>query len=330
VRETLPSALYRGEEQFSRERADVFGASWCFAAHETQLGAPGRYVAFVIAGFPLMVVRGADGTVRAFHNVCPHRAGPIVHDGEGVAATFTCRYHGWSFEQDGRLRGARDFGEPGPPERCALWEVRTQSWRGLHFVNIGGGAPPLRDALGGFADLAEGFDLEDMLPAGEWHHDLECNWKTYAENYLEGYHIPIVHKELARTIDVAHYEVIAEGDWCLHRAPTPAGTPIDGRWLWRWPNLALNLYQDAMNIEQFLPLGASRTRVSYRYFSRDGELDDEVRRISRLLLEEDAAICASVQRNLDAGVYERGVLSSRHEAGVASFQRLVRESTGGF
>jgi choline monooxygenase len=138
----------------------------------------------------------------------------------------------------------------------------------------------------------------------------------------------MVHKELARTVDVARYEVVARGDWCLHRAPTKDGAVLDGRWLWRWPNLALNLYRDSMNLEQFVPLGPTRTRVAYRYFSRDGTLDEEVSRISKLLLMEDATICEAVQRNLDAGVYDRGVLSPRHEHGVAAFQRMILEATG--
>ena len=104
---------------------------------------------------------------------------------------------------------------------------------------------------------------------------------------------------------------------------------LDGRWLRRWPNLALNIYDDA-NLEQFLPLGPSRTRVAYQYFSRDGTLDEDVSRLSKLLLDEDAAICEAVQRNLDAGVYHRGVLSAKHEGGVALFQELVRaESAAG-
>ena len=183
------------------------------------------------------------------------------------------------------------------------------------------------EALGGFAEQTEGFDFESFVPAGEWHHDLACNWKTYAENYLEGYHIPIVHRELARSIEVRSYEVVARDDWCLHRAPAKDGTVLDGRWLWRWPNLALNLYRDSMNLEQFVPLGPDVTRIAYRYFSRDGTLDEEVSRLSKLLLMEDAQICEAVQRNLDAGIYDRGVLSPRHEQGVALFQRLLRTSS---
>ena len=324
--ETLPSSLYGGAEQLAREREGVFRTSWLVAAHVSQLSKPHSYVALDCVGFPILIVRDGDG-IRGFHNVCPHRAGPLAYDGEGTASSLVCRYHGWVYETDGSLRSARDFGEPGPAPDCRLFDVRTETWRGLVFVNVDGNAPPLREALGGFADETEGFDLEAMRPAGEWHHDLECNWKTYAENYLEGYHIPLVHRELARTIDVPRYEVVARENWCLHRAPTKEGTVLDGRWMWRWPNLALNLYADSMNLEQFVPLDPAHTRVSYRYFSKDGTLDEEVSRLSKLLLSEDAAICEAVQRNLDAGVYVRGVLSPKHEQGVALFQRLIAAAT---
>lgn len=323
--ETLPAEWYRGTEQFDRERRGIFAAAWLYAAHVAELTGPGAYVARVCAGWPILITRSPDGGVGGFHNVCPHRAGPLVEDGAGTATTFVCRYHGWVFEPDGSLRGARDFGAP-DPEGCTLTTLRTEVWRGLVFVNVDGTAPPLEDALGSFVAQTEGFDLEAFVPAGTWHHDLACNWKTYAENYLEGYHIPIVHKELARSIEVRSYEVIAHDDWCLHRAPAKDGTVLDGRWLWRWPNLALNLYRDAMNLEQFLPLGPATTRVAYAYFSRDGSLDEDVSRLSKLLLMEDAAICEAVQRNLDAGVYNGGVLSPKHEQGVALFQRLVRAS----
>jgi len=323
VATTLPASLYRGEEQYERERATVFSSTWLYVAHESELPVPGSYVATVRAGYPVIVSRGRDGRLQGFHNVCPHRAGPLVHDGTGTASSFVCRYHGWVFESDGALRGARDFGEPGPPEGCRLWDVKVDAWRGFVFVNLDGAAPPLPSSLGTFADEVATFDLEGFVPAGTWSHDLACNWKTYAENYLEGYHIPIVHRELARSIDVARYEVEVHEDWVLHRAPPRDGTVLDGRWLWRWPNLALNVYADAMNLEQFLPLGPSCTRVAYQYFSRDGTLDEDVSRLSKLLLEEDAGICEAVQRNLDAGVYRTGTLSSRHEDGVARFHELV-------
>jgi choline monooxygenase len=326
VTETLDASLYRGDEQLARERDRVFRTSWLYAGHVSQLPTPSSFLATDVVGFPVLLTRGPDGRVHGFHNVCPHRAGPLAYDGTGSATSFVCRYHGWVFEADGALRSARDFGGPGP-QNCRLFDVRTDVWRGLVFVNIDGLAPELLESLGGFAAQADGFDLEAMRPAGEWHHDIGCNWKTYAENYLEGYHIPLVHRELARTIDVPRYEVVAFENWCIHKAPTKDGSVLDGRWMWRWPNLALNLYADSMNLEQFVPLTDTTVRVAYRYFSKDGTLDEEVSRISKLLLSEDAAICEAVQRNLDAGIYRRGVLSEKHEQGVALFQRMIAKAT---
>ena len=118
--------------------------------------------------------------------------------------------------------------------------------------------------------------------------------------------------------------------YCEHSAPTRDGSVNAGRWLWRFPNLALNVYPDGMNVERFVPLDHRRTRVLYDFFFRD--LDDarveneEVVRVGCTILEEDRVICEAVQRNLESGVYDTGRLSPRHEQGVAAFQRWITES----
>ena len=181
----------------------------------------------------------------------------MVHDGTGSATSFVCRYHGWVFETDGTLRrcaGLRRARTRGgvlalgavAGERLARPRVRQPRRRARRRSSTRSAVSPSQ---------TEGFEIEQLVPAGEWHHDLACNWKTYAENYLEGYHIPIVHRELARSIDVAQLRGRRHDDWCLHRAAAKDGTVLDGRWLWRWPNLALNLYRDSMNLELFVPLG---------------------------------------------------------------------------
>jgi choline monooxygenase len=139
-----------------------------------------------------------------------------------------------------------------------------------------------------------------------------------------------VHPELTREVVAEDYQV-AVGDRVVeHSVPPRDGAVNAGRWLWWYPNLALNLYPDAMNVEQYLPLGPGRVRVSYRYFFRAGHgPDPEVERMSRTILEEDRRICEAVQRNLEAGVYGTGVLSPRHEGGVAAFQRWVAEDVAG-
>ena len=326
ITSTLPSEWYHGESQWELDRRAVFSREWAVVGHVSDLRAAGSYLATDIAGSPVVIVRGADGALSAFHNVCRHRAGPLVWDGTGHVSSFVCRYHGWVYELDGRLRSPRDFGDDPPLDRgaCGLFGATVDVWRGLVWANLDPAAPALSESLGGFAEATAGFPMEELVPAHELSHEIVADWKVYAENYLEGYHIPLVHRELNREIDAARYEVHVGDRWCRHEAPTRSGAVNAGRWLWRWPNVALNLYPDSMNLERFLPTGPGRVRISYRYFTRDGISDDEVVRISSTVLEEDARICAAVQRNLAAGTYRSGVLSPRHEDGVAAFQHLVR------
>ena len=162
-------------------------------------------------------------------------------------------------------------------------------------------------------------------------HEVAANWKVYADNYMEGYHVPLVHPELNREIVAKEYRVEVGDHFCEHSAPARDGAVNAGRWLWRYPNLALNVYPDGMNIERFVPVDHRRTLVLYDYFFRDLDAraaNEEVVRVGCTILEEDRAICEAVQRNLESGVYDVGRLSPRHEAGVAAFQGWVTESLG--
>jgi choline monooxygenase len=331
---TFPASMYRDPAVYERERAQVFGREWIVFARTEQLTRPGSCVAGVVAGYPLVLVVDRDGELRGFHNVCRHRAGPLVDDGEGRASGFVCRYHGWSYDTNGRLLNPRDFADSSEGldrDAFSLFPLRAERWRNLVFVNLDASAPPLLDDLSAFFAEADPFPIESFRHGGELAHDLDCNWKTYVDNYLEGYHIPFVHPELNREIDARRYSVTVGDRYCRHSAPTRDGAVNAGRWLFRWPNLALNVYPNAMVVERIQPLSAHSTRVAYSYFFSDPDdpANDEVIRISKAVIEEDRAIVEAVQRNLDAGVYERGRLSPRHEAGVHQFQQLVRTALDG-
>jgi choline monooxygenase len=323
---TLPPEWYHDAAVFGHERAQIWRREWIFVTSAQALAEPGRYVATTVAGWPVVVLCDDDGAVRAFHNVCRHRAGPLVWDGSGSCTRLVCRYHGWAYGLDGALRSARDFGcDLGP---LSLDPVRAEVWRGLVFVNLDPGAAPLVDVLGDFAAACDEVMWEGFTHRADVDHDITANWKTYAENYLEGYHIPLVHPALAREIDATRYEVAVGDRWCRHRAPTRDGAVNAGLWIWRWPNLALNVYPGGMNIERFVPVSPTSTRVSYSYFFA-GDLDEEVVAVSRTIVGEDRRICEAVQRNLEAGVYRSGWLSPRHEAGVGAFQDWVRAALDG-
>jgi choline monooxygenase len=323
---TLPAAWYFATDRYDRERLSIFANEWIWFAAEAEVGDPCTYVSQVIAGWPLLVVRGSDGVLRGFHNVCRHRAGPLVDDGSGACANLVCQYHGWAYSFDGRLRSARDFGETLDQDDYALHPIQVAVWRGQVFVNLNAAAPPLEEDLRDFFAEMNDFPLEAMTLVRSARHDLACNWKTYADNYLEGYHIPLLHPELNRQFDAKRYRVELGDRYCRHTAPSRDGSETEGRWLFRWPNLAMNIYGDSMNVEVIVPTGGESCAVLYSHFFTDPDAADvaDVIAFADLVLEQDRRMVEAVQRNLSAGVYGSGLLSPRHENGVLQFQDLVR------
>src|SRR5258708_35706696 len=147
---TLDASLYADPDVYARERQIVFGRSWLLLAHESQFARAGDYVSATIAGYPVLAIRDESSGVRAFHNVCRHRAGPLVDEGNGrCEKTLRCRYHGWTYALDGRLASARDFRAAADfdPRGYSLFPLRCESWRGLVFINLHADAPPLRDTV---------------------------------------------------------------------------------------------------------------------------------------------------------------------------------------
>lgn len=322
---TLPARWYYDAEIYERERAAIFAREWQVVAHAAQLQSAGDAVGVQLAGWRVFVVRDPSGSLRAFHDVCPHRAGPVVGEGEHRVATLTCGYHGWTFAWDGSVLRARDAPEV-DLDGLGLTPVRVAEWKGLVFVNLDQGAVDLDAWLGGLADAVAGFELEAMTHVATVTFDLAASWKVYGDNYMEGYHIPFVHPGLHKEIDSRNYQVHVHGEWAEHEAPARDGAVNLGRWLWRWPNLALNLYPGAMNVERYVPTGPRTTRLIYDYFFADASESaiDDVLCMSAQVTEEDRRICEAVQANLESGAYDTGVLVPRHEQGVAAFHQLVR------
>jgi choline monooxygenase len=327
---TLPATDYWSPAVHRCERRSVFGTEWLCLGPAAVVDEPGAYVAAEIAGWPLVVVRDGAGVLRAFHNVCRHRAGPLVEDGCGAIRSFVCRYHGWAYRLDGALRSARDSGLASENlEGLDLVAVRAEAWRSLLFVCLDPSTPPLAEWLGPFADACAGFPIETWAPAQRSEHDLACNWKTYGDNYLEGYHLPLVHPALTRSVDPASYRVEVFDRWARHSVRRRPGAASTGTWLWHWPNLAVNLYAGGMSVERWYPTGPTSCRLvlDYWFADRGAEAMERNRRdiaASTTLCLEDKAICEAVQRNLEAGEYRTGLLSPRHEAGVGAFHDLVR------
>ncbi len=335
--ETLPAELYHGVGPFEAERRAIFGRSWILLGHESEVAETGDTLAERLAGWPIFVRRGRDGVLRGFHDVCRHRAGPVVGMPEGDTALacrtplLRCRYHGWVYDEEGVLERTPDFGdaEDFDPRSFALAPVRVDIWRGFVFVCLDASAPALAHTLGRLPELTAHLPLEAHRFYGRTAHRLRCNWKTYVENYLEGYHIPYVHPRLHREIDSSAYAVSAEKQVVTHSAPARdrvAAPVYDGLWAWLFPNLALNVYETGLSVERMMPVSPNEMRIEYLFFFAEGVDPEAALAMCEEVTAEDRAICEAVQNNLEAGVYDRGRLSPRHEAGVFFFQSLVREA----
>lgn len=322
--------FYIGEEALKADRTRILRRTWQFVGPRSALVQAGDYLADVVGGAPVVVVRNAEGGLCAFHNVCRHRAGALVPDGEGnCGGQFTCRYHGWKYTLDGRLRSAVDFGQaPGfDPRQYGLFPIRVETWRGMVFVNLDLAAPPLAEFMAPL-DKRWAADLPEYALTEKRTHLIGCNWKTYVENYLEGYHLNMVHPEFDQDIVVADYKVEIEGEVIFHSAPARDGSVNAGLWAWMWPNLAINAYRHGYMVERMTAVGPSATRLDYFYFfdpARTAELADMFV-VSDRVTKQDKDVCEEVCRNLEAGIYRGGVLSPKHEAGIAWFQAKVAEA----
>ena len=327
--ETLPASLYRNDpEQFRREREAIFACTWQYFGHASLLAKAGDWLAETIAGYPIIVVRDDKGELRGYHNVCRHRAGPLTDGPAGHCdGLLVCRYHGWAYALDGRLRAARDFGPSADfdPRQYGLVPVKVETWRGLVFVAIAEDVAPLAQWVAPLEARLAGKDWSDLQVAATRQHTMNCNWKTYVENYLEGYHVPLVHPGLDAEIDSARYSVTMDALIALHEAPLRADNPVyEGLWAWMWPNLGVNIYGTGLMIERMAPVGADRTRLDYVYLMPPGvEVSEETMALSDIVVAEDVMIVEQVQVNLDAGVYDTGRLSLRHEGALAAFQGFV-------
>src|SRR5580693_9316832 len=205
---SIPARFYTAADALVAEREKIFARNWEVVGHVHQLVNPGDFFTTELLGEPLLLVRSAKGELRGFYNVCRHRAGPPA-EGCGSKKLFRCSYHGWTYGLDGALISAPEFEgvEDFRPEQFALKPVRVEEWFNLIFVNLDPAAEPLAKTLGELPRQAAPFQFADMKLSERRTYDMRCNWKTYVDNYLEGYHLPSVHPGLNRELDFNGYVV---------------------------------------------------------------------------------------------------------------------------
>jgi choline monooxygenase len=351
----LKPRLYTDPAVLESEQELIFERTWQLAGHVSSLPRTGSYLTAQAGTQPVLVIRDEQGQLRAYKNVCRHRASRLLSGAGQCKAAIRCRYHGWTYKLDGTLIGVPEglgFGERLDKRALGLMPVRIEELCGLVFVNLDPEAAPLAELVGDLPERLAPYRIETLrsfAPAGGTQ---PANWKAIADNYLEGYHIPIAHPGLMRMLDYRHYDVEVHDHYVWFDAPLRAKpssnrlerlyaklvTPMPGlaaehRQMWRYayiyPNTTIDLYPDQVGTWQLLPNGIGSTRdVSASY--RPAGADPRTRlvqwanqRLNTLVTEEDVDLVDNVQQGLMTRGYTCGPLGAR-EAGVAWFADRIR------
>lgn len=331
----LAADFYLGETMVQRDREAVFARSWQLVGHESALANSGDHVVSEIAGLPIVVIRDTEGRLRAYHNVCRHRAGPLATCDGKAARVLRCKYHGWTYTLEGVLRSAPEMqtAEDFTPSEIRLPELRVDVWQGLVFV-AGDGAVSFAEFSKGLDDPLRALSPKDFVFHKRFRYEVACNWKVYCDNYLEGYHVPHIHPGLNSLLDYRQY-VTECGDWFSYQYSPLESDPAlygdgDALYYFIYPNTMLNLLPGRLQTNRVLPLGADRCVVEFDYYYRaDDGTEAEARKqadhdFAHQVQDEDIEICEHVQRGLGSGSYRPGRLNPLRENAVFHYHELLR------
>ena len=351
---TMPARWYTDPRFLAHEKEQIFGRTWQPVGRVDDVLREGDYFACELVGQPLVVVRGKERQLRAFYNVCPHRAAVVAH-GRGNRKSLQCKYHGWTYDLQGKLLRAPEFEgvKNWDPAQVCLTPVQVATWGPWVFVNLDPGAAPLETVYAAIGQeiSAAGFNLDGMKLVERRDYLINCNWKVYVDNYLEGYHLPIAHPGLFREVDYDRYEVetfryyskqhapireVSAGDVRDRRYVRSGEAEADALYYWIFPNVMLNVYLDNTSINIILPVGHDQTLTIFEWYFEApgtgagwGSMQDIIA-FSDEIQQEDIQLCEWVQKGLQSNAYTQGRFSALRENGVHHFQRLVHEFlTGG-
>jgi phenylpropionate dioxygenase-like ring-hydroxylating dioxygenase large terminal subunit len=359
---SLPGWLYHDAEFLAAEQRAFLRAAPQVVCHESEIALAGEWRSLEYLGESVIAIRGDDGVVRAFANVCRHRGSRLVDGTGGCAKVLTCPYHAWSYARDGRLVGVPHRAEyPGlDPAQLGLVPVALETWRGFLFVTLEppstslgtGAAPSVAEMMAPFEDEVAPYRFEELRAIGRATlRPRALNWKTIADNYSDGLHIPIGHPGLTRLFGrnyhISAHEHVDRMDGELVEQPSdnpserayqqllPAAEHLPASHRRKWiyyklfPNIAFDIYPDQVDFMQFLPVSATETVIREISYA----LPDDRRemraarylnwRINRRVNAEDTELIARVQAGMQSASYVPGPLGTS-EVCLRSFAQKLR------
>jgi carnitine monooxygenase subunit len=349
--QSLHADAYVDPVWFNHEMRTIFARTWQWVCHREKVREAGQYTTAIIAGMPIMVVRTHNDELKAFYNVCKHRAHELLQD-EGTTRSIVCPYHAWTYDLGGGLVAARhtshlpDF-ELG--EIC-LDEVQVEEFGGFVYVNLDLTALSLAEQAG---DLGQEIahwvpDIDQLTFAHRLSYTIESNWKNVIDNFLECYHCHVAHKDFVSLVDMDTYEVTTHGIYSSHMAEAgkddntaydvSAATVTTHAVWWLWPNTCLMRYPGRGNfiVLNVIPDGAGRTLETYDFFletkaPNEAELES-IAYLDEVLQVEDINLVESVQRGMSTPAFTQGRIvtdptgSGLSEHGLHHFHGLVLDA----
>ncbi|MEL7466222.1 MAG: ring-hydroxylating oxygenase subunit alpha [Pseudomonadota bacterium] len=348
---SLAAEAYTDPRWHQADAEAIFSKTWRWVCHVEKVRAPGAYVAVEVAGRPVVVVRDREGALRAFYNVCKHRAHQLL-EGEGETTRIMCPYHAWVYDLTGRLRRApetENLKNFDTSDIC-LDQVRVEAFCGFIYVNLDPAAAPLAEQSG---DLAAEImhwapDVSELTFGHRLTYDIKSNWKNVVDNFLECYHCPTAHKDFCDLVDMDTYKVTTHGIYSSHMADAGQGanTAYDvsnatvrthAVW-WLWPTTCLMRYpgRSSMIVLNIIPVGPDRTLETYDFYLETPEPDEAeleaIRYLDEVLQAEDIAIVESVQKGMETPAFQQGRIvhdpegSGKSEHAVHHFHGLVLDA----
>jgi phenylpropionate dioxygenase-like ring-hydroxylating dioxygenase large terminal subunit len=358
VDHSLPAWLYKDAGFLEAERRELFAKTWQLVCHANDVPNAGDYHTLDILGERFLVLRGSDGAIRSFHNVCRHRASRLADGNSGNCGhRLVCPYHAWSYGLDGALRNVPPA--QGMPEldksRHGLVPLEQEIWRGFVFVRMQAGLPSVADMMAPYDDEIAPHDLENLVPQGRVTlRPRAVNWKNIGDNYGDGLHISVAHPGLTRlfagtyALEAKPWVDKMEGritekpssNWVerFYQKLLPlfgGDLPKEKQRLWSyyrlWPNVAIEIYPDLVDFMQFVPVSPTESLIrEIAYVRKDARREVRVARylnwrINRQVNAEDTVLITRVQAGMMSSSYSSGPLS-KAEVCLAAFARRMREA----
>ena len=348
---SLKAEAYTDPAWFALEQKAIFAKSWQWVCHVEKVREPGQYVTATIAGRSILVLRDREGVLRAFYNVCKHRAHELL-DGEGTANHIMCPYHAWVYRLDGGLHRAphtESLVGFNKDEIC-LDAVQVEAFCGFIYVNLDPNAAPLAEQSG---DLAREImywapEVEELTFGHRLTYDIKSNWKNVVDNFLECYHCPTAHKDFCTLVDMDTYKVTTHGMYSSHMADagqnansaydvSNAAVKTHAVW-WMYPTTCIMRYpgRPSMIILNIIPMGPDRTLETYDFYLVDQTPDEAekeaIRYLDEVLQVEDIGLVESVQRGMATPAFDQGRIvhdpegSGKSEHAVHHFHGLVLDA----